>query len=83
MYLWTDAKSTSIRFTFYRLLGISLPQYVHQQAKAAREGSLCSTRSKARKAPNRAAYVLSEKTLAQQAVAKALKLGVRQITQLW
>jgi transposase len=94
MYHWTDRK---IRIhAFYCLLGISLLQYVHRQAKAAwadlsveklieelqqiQQFVLLYPRQ-GEKGPDRAAYVLSKRTLAQQALAKALKLDELQITQ--
>jgi hypothetical protein len=80
---------------FYCMLGISLLQYVHRQAKAAwsdlsmeqlieelqhiQQFILLYPRQ-GEKGPDRAAYVLSKQTLAQQALAKALKLDELQIT---
>jgi hypothetical protein len=77
------------------MLGISLLQYVHRQAKAAwsdlsmeqlieelqqiQQFILLYPRQ-GEKGPHRAAYVLSKQTLAQQALAKALKLDELQIT---
>jgi len=94
MYHWTDRK---IRIhAFYCMLGISLLQYVHRQAKAAwsdlsveqliaelqhiQQFVLLYPRQ-GEKGPDRAAYVLSKQTLVQQALAKALKLDELQITQ--
>ena len=94
MYHWTDRK---IRIhAFYCMLGISLLQYVHRQAKTAwadlsveqlieelqqiQEFILLYPRQ-GEKGPGRAAYVLSKQTLAQQALVKALKLDELQITQ--
>jgi transposase len=94
MYHWTDRK---IRIhAFYCMLGISLLQVVHRQAKTAwadlsveqlieelqqiQEFVLLYPRQ-GEKGPDRAAYVLSKQTLAQQALAKALKLDELQITQ--
>jgi transposase len=93
MYHWTDRK---IRIhAFYCMLGISLLQYVHRQAKAAwsdlsmeqlieelqqiQQFILLYPRQ-GEKGPDRATYVLSKQTLAQQALAKALKLDELQIT---
>jgi transposase len=93
MHHWTDRK---IRIhAFYCMLGISLLQYVHRQAKAAwsdlsmeqlieelqqiQQFILLYPRQ-GEKGPDRAAYVLSKQTLAQQALAKALKLDQLQIT---
>jgi transposase len=94
MYHWTDRK---IRIhAFYCMLGISLLQVVHRQAKTAwadlsveqlieelhqiQEFVLLYPRQGER-GPDRAAYVLSKQTLAQQVLAKALKLDELQITQ--
>ena len=94
MHHWTDRK---IRIhAFYCMLGISLLQYVHRQAKAAwsdlsveqlieelqqiQQFVLLYPRQ-GEKGPDRAAYVLSQQTLVQQALAKALKLNELQITQ--
>src|SRR5205814_289749 len=93
MHHWTDSK---IRIhAFYCMLGISLLQYVHRQAKAAwsdlsmeqlieelrriQQFILLYPRQ-GEKGPDRAAYVLSKQTLAQQALAKALKLDELQNT---
>src|SRR5438105_2275615 len=93
MHHWTDRK---IRIhAFYCMLGISLLQYVHRQAKAAwsdlsmeqlleelqeiQQFVLLYPRQGEKGTP-RAAYVLSSQTLAQQALAKALKLDELQIT---
>jgi transposase len=93
MHHWTDRK---IRIhAFYCMLGISLLQYVHRQAKVAwsdlsmeqlleelqhiQQFILLYPRQ-GEKGPDRAAYVLSKQTLAQQALAKALKLDELQIT---
>ena len=93
MHHWTDRK---IRIhAFYCMLGISLLQYVHRQAKTAwsdlsmeqlieelqqiQQFILLYPRQ-GEKGPDRAAYVLSKQTLAQQALAKALKLDELQIT---
>jgi len=93
MHHWTDRK---IRIhAFYCMLGISLLQYVHRQAKAAwsdlsMEQLLEELQQiqqfvlfypqQGEKGPDRAAYVLSKQTLVQQALAKALKLDELQIT---
>ena len=94
MHHWTDRK---IRIhAFYCMLGISLLQYVHRQAQAAwsdlsveqllqelqqiQQFVLLYPRQ-GEKGPNRAAYVLSQQTLVQQALAKALRLNELQITQ--
>src|SRR6266550_4224507 len=93
MHHWTDSK---IRIhAFYCILGISLLQYVHRQAKAAwsdlsmeqlieelrriQQFILLYPRQ-GEKGPHRAAQVLSKQTLVQQALAKALKLDELQIT---
>src|SRR6266851_5718991 len=93
LHHWTDRK---IRIhAFYCMLGISLLQYVHRQAKVAwsdlsmeqlleelqqiQQFVLLYPRQ-GEKGPDRAAYVLSKQTLAQQALAKALKLDELQIT---
>ena len=94
MHHGTDRK---IRIhAFYCMLGISLLQYVHRQAKAAWSdlsmGQLIEELQRIQqfvliypwqgeKGPDRAAYVLSKQTLAQQALAKALQLDELQITQ--
>ncbi len=87
MHHWTDSK---IRIhAFYCMLGISVLQYVHRQAKAAwsdlsmeqlieelqriQQFILLYPRQ-GEKGPHRAAQVLSKQTLVQQALAKALKL---------
>src|SRR5580693_7828869 len=88
MYHWTDRK---IRIhAFYCMLGISLLQYVHQQAKAAWadlsvEQLLDELEQikqfvllyppQGEKGPPRTAYVLSQQTLAQQALVKTLELA--------
>jgi transposase len=88
MYHWTDRK---IRIhAFYCMLGISLLQYVHQQAKAAwadlsveqllDELALIKQfvllyPPQGEKGPPRTAYVLSQQTLAQQALVKTLGLA--------
>jgi transposase len=94
MHHWTDRK---IRIhAFYCMLGISLLQYVHRQAKAAwsdlsveqlieelqqiQQFVLLYPRQ-GEKGRDRAAYVLSQQTLVQQALAKVLKLHELQITQ--
>jgi hypothetical protein len=94
MHHWTDRK---IRIhAFYCMLGISLLRYVHRQAKAA-WSDLCTEQlieelqqiqqfvllypRQCEKGPHRAVYVLSKQTLAQQALAKALKLDELQITR--
>ena len=94
MHHWTDRK---IRIhAFYCMLGISLLQYVHRQAQAAwsdlsleqlieelqqiQQFVLLYPRQ-GEKGPDRAAYVLSQQTLVQQALAKALKLNELHITQ--
>jgi transposase len=94
MYHWTDRK---IRIhAFYCMLGISLLHLVHRQAKTAwadlsleklieelqqiQQFVLLYPRQ-GEKGPDRAVYVLSQQTLAQQALAKALKLDQLHITQ--
>jgi transposase len=94
MHHWTDRK---IRIhAFYCMLGISLLQVVHRQTKTAwadlsleqlieelqqiQQFVLLYPRQGER-GTDRAAYVLSKQTLAQQALAKALKLDQLQITQ--
>jgi transposase len=88
MYHWTDRK---IRIhAFYCMLGISLLQYVHQQAKAAWADlsveqlldELAQIKQfvllyppQGEKGPPRTAYVLSQQTLAQQALVKTLGLA--------
>jgi transposase len=88
MYHWTDRK---IRVhAFYCMLGISLLQYVHQQAKAAwadlsveqlleEQGQIKQFAllypPQGEKGPPRTAYVLSQQTLAQQALVKTLGLA--------
>jgi transposase len=88
MYHWTDRK---IRIhAFYCMLGISLLQYVHQQAKAAWADlsleqlleELAQIKqfvllypTQGEKGPPRTAYVLSQQTLAQQALVKTLGLA--------
>jgi transposase len=88
MYHWTDRK---IRIhALYCMLGISLLQYVHQQAKAAwadlsveqlleeldeiKQFALLYP-PQGDKGPPRTAYVLSQQTLAQQALVKTLGLA--------
>jgi transposase len=87
MYHWTDRK---IRIhAFYCMLGISLLQYVHRQAQSAWADlsveQLLEELSQIKqfvllyppqgeKGPTRAAYVLSQQTLAQKALIKALDL---------
>jgi transposase len=87
MYHWTDRK---IRIhAFYCMLGISLLQYVHRQARSAWADlsveQLLEELSQIKqfvllyppqgeKGPTRAAYVLSQQTLAQKALVKALAL---------
>lgn len=87
MYHWTDRK---IRIhAFYCMLGISLLQYVHQQAKAAWadlsveqlleeleqiKQFVLLYPPQGEKGPPRTAYVLSQQTLAQQALVKTLGL---------
>jgi transposase len=94
MHHWTDRK---IRIhAFYCMLGLSLLQVVHRQAKTAWADLSFETLieelrhiqqfvliypRQGEKGPDRAAYVLSKQTLAQQALAKALKLDQLQITQ--
>jgi transposase len=94
MHHWTDRK---IRIhAFYCMLGLSLLQVVHRQAKTAWADLSFETLieelrhiqqfvliypRQGEKGPDRAAYVLSKQTLAQQALAKALKLDQPQITQ--
>ena len=94
MYHWTDRK---IRIhAFYCMLGISLLHLVHRQAKTAwadlslerlleelqqiQQFVLLYPRQ-GEKGPDRAVYVLSKQTLAQQALAKALNLEKLHITQ--
>jgi transposase len=94
MYHWTDRK---IRIhAFYCMLGVSLLRVVHRQAKTAwadlslekliqelqqiQQFVLLYPRQ-GEKGPDRAAYVLSKQTLAQQALAKALNLDKLHITQ--
>jgi hypothetical protein len=96
--LWSprDADRKIRIHAFYCMLGISLLQYVHRQAKAA--WSDLSTEQlieelqriqqfvllyprPGEKGPPCVAYVLSKQTLAQQALAKALKLDELEITQ--
>jgi transposase len=88
MYHWTDRK---IRIhAFYCMLGISLLQYVHQQAKAAWadlsveqlleeleqiKQFVLLYPHQGEKGPHRTAYVLSQQTLAQQALVKTLGLA--------
>jgi transposase len=88
MYHWTDRK---IRIhAFYCMLGISLLQYVHQQAKAgwadlSVEQLLEELEQikqfvllyppQGEKGPPRTAYVLSQQSLAQQALVKTLGLA--------
>lgn len=87
MHHWTDRK---IRIhAFYCMLGISLLQWLHRQAKVAwadmsMETLLEELRQiqqfvllfprQGQKGPDRAVFVLSKQTLVQQALAKALKL---------
>src|SRR5229473_3997083 len=87
MYHWTDRK---IRIhAFYCMLGISLLQYVHKQAQAAWADlsieqlleELAQIQQfvllyppQGEKGPPRTAYVLSQQTLAQQALVKTLGL---------
>ena len=94
MYHWTDRK---IRIhAFYCMLGISLLHLVHRQAKTAwadltlekliaelqqiQQFVLLYPRQ-GEKGPDRAIYVLSKQTLAQQALLKALHLDQLHITQ--
>jgi len=88
MYHWTDRK---IRIhAFYCMLGISLLQSVHQQAKAAWadlsveqlleeleqiQQFVLLYPPQGEKGPPRTAYVLSQQTLAQQALVKVLGLA--------
>jgi transposase len=88
MYHWTDRK---IRIhAFYCMLGISLLQYVHQQAKAgwadlSVEQLLEELEQikqfvllyppQGEKGPPRTAYVLSQQSLAQQALVQTLGLA--------
>ncbi len=88
MYHWTDRK---IRIhAFYCMLGISLLQYVHQQAKAgwadlsveqlleelrANQTVRPALPPQGEKGPPRTAYVLSQQSLAQQALVKTLGLA--------
>ena len=94
MHHWTDRK---IRIhAFYCMLGICLLQVVHRQAKTAWADLSFETLieelrqiqqfvliypRQGEKGPDRAAYVLSKQTLAQQALAKALKLDELQTPQ--
>ncbi|HEX8801067.1 MAG TPA: IS1634 family transposase [Terriglobales bacterium] len=87
MHHWTDRK---IRIhAFYCMLGISLLHYVHQQAQAAWadlsieqlleeleqiKQFVLLYPTQGEKGPARTAYVLSQQTLAQQALVKALGL---------
>lgn len=93
MHHWTDRK---IRIhAFYGMLGISLLQFVHQQAQAAWAGiSVEQLLEELRQiqqfvllyapqgiqGPNRLATVLSGQTLPQQALVKALGLDPLRIT---
>lgn len=93
MHHWTDRK---IRIhAFCCMLGISLLQYVHRQARAAWsdlsleqlieelqqiQQFVLFYSQQGEKGCDRAAYVLSKQTLVQQALAKALKLDELQIT---
>jgi transposase len=94
LYHWTDRK---IRIhAFYCMLGLSLLHVVHRQAKTAwadltleklihelqqiQQFVLLYPRQ-GEKGPDRAAYVLSKQTLAQQALVKALHLDQLHITQ--
>src|SRR6202046_3818047 len=88
MYHWTDRK---IRIhAFYCMLGISLLQYVHQQARAAWadlsveqlleeleqiKQFVLLYPPQGEKGPPRTSYVLSQQTLAQQALVKTLGLA--------
>ncbi|HET6175819.1 MAG TPA: IS1634 family transposase [Candidatus Sulfotelmatobacter sp.] len=88
MYHWTDRK---IRIhAFYCMLGISLLQYVHQQAKTAWadlsveqlleeleqiQQFVLLYPPQGEKGPPRTAYVLSQQSLAQQALVKTLGLA--------
>ena len=88
MYHWTDRK---IRIhAFYCMLGISLLQYVHQQAKTAWadlsveqlleeleqiQQFVLLYPPQGEKGPPRTACVLSQQTLAQQALVKTLGLA--------
>ena len=88
MYHWTDRK---IRIhAFYCMLGISLLQYVHQQAKAGWadlsveqlleeldqiKQFVLLYPPQGEKGPPRTAYVLSQQSLAQQALVKTLGLA--------
>ena len=87
MHHWTDRK---IRIhAFYCMLGISLLQYVHKQAQRAwpdlsmeqLQQELDQVKqfvllypAQGEKGPQRAAYVLSQQTLVQQALLKTLEL---------
>jgi transposase len=93
MYHWTDRK---IRIhAFYCMLGISLLQHIHKQAQAAWAGiSMEQLLEELRqiqqflllyppqgdKGPNRVAFVLSNQTLAQQALSQTLALDQLRIT---
>lgn len=94
LYHWTDRK---IRIhAFYCMLGISLLHLIHRQAKTAwadlsleklihelqqiQQFVLLYPRQ-GEKGPDRAAYVLSKQTLAQQALVKTLGLDKLHITQ--
>ena len=88
MYHWTDRK---IRIhAFYCMLGISLLQYVHKQAQAVWadlsvvqlieelqqiQQFVLLYPPQGEKGPPRTAYVLSQQSLAQQALVKTLGLG--------
>ena len=95
--LWSprDADRKICIHAFYCMLGISLLQYVHRQAKAPWSdfpmeqliGELQQIQQfvllyprQGEKGLHRAAYVLSKQTLAQQASAKAPKLDELEIT---
>lgn len=88
MHHWTDSK---IRIhAFYCMLGISLLQYLHQQAQAAWPGlsmerlieELAQMQQftllyppQGERGPNRVATILSQQTLAQQSLAEVLGLN--------
>lgn len=94
MHHWTDRK---IRIhAFYCMLGISLLQYVHNQAQAAWDGISVEQLieelqqiqqfvllypPQGEKGPNRVSTLLSKQTLVQQSLAQTLGLDQLHITQ--
>jgi transposase len=94
MHHWTDRK---IRIhAFYCMLGISLLQYVHNQAQVAWDGISVEQLieelqhiqqfvllypPQGEKGPNRVSTVLSKQTLVQQSLAQTLGLDQLHITQ--